>query len=302
LLPLQQVRSTDAEGDKGLGVRIVVFTFESVFSNAMVGSLLRACGSEVVGIARSDGLVADRGIVGSVRFALARTGLGFPLRKGIEVLVGRAAMRWMEIAGSAEGLRRLRTMADAYHIPVVSVADARSPTLAAAVRAWRPDVVVSVNFNQRIPRRILDLAAIGSINVHGSLLPRNRGLFPYFWALSNGDRELGVTVHWIEDGFDTGDVVIQRALPIEPSDTILSLESRCALLGGELVIDAFARIRSGETLRQVQDAAYATYHSWPGRDDVRRFRRNGRVYGSIVDLWRFVRTQPNACGLGDPEA
>jgi len=282
-------------------MRIVVFAFESVFSNAMVGSVLRSYGSEVVGIARSEGLIADRGIIGSVRFVLERTGLGFPVHKGVEVLVGRSAMRWMELTGSAEGLRPLRTMAAAYDIPVVSVADARSPTLAAAVRAWRPDVVVSINFNQRVPRRILDLPAVGSINVHGSLLPRNRGLFPYFWALANDDRELGVSVHWIEDGFDTGDVIVQRAFPIEAGDSVLSLESRSALLGGELLVDAITRIRAGEMPRQPQDAAYATYHSWPCRDDVRRFRSNGRVYGSLADLWRFVRTQPNACSPADAE-
>jgi methionyl-tRNA formyltransferase len=118
-------------------------------------------------------------------------------------------------------------------------------------------------------------------------LPRNRGLFPYFWVIANGEQETGVTLHWVDDRFDTGDILLQQAIPVRPDDTITSLAYASAQLGAELLIRGVDLVEAGNPPRIAQDGRQASYHSWPGLADQRRFRQRGGRYGTIFELARY---------------
>jgi len=108
------------------------------------------------------------------------------------------------------------------------------------------------------------------------------------WALANGDTETGVTVHWVDTRFDTGEILLQRVLPIAPDDTVLSLAGKSAALGAELLVEAVRAIADGSPPRVPQNSAEASYFSWPTAAAVRQFRRRGRRYGSLIEMWREV--------------
>jgi methionyl-tRNA formyltransferase len=95
--------------------------------------------------------------------------------------------------------------------------DVASDAVFECVRASRPDLIVSWFWTTRLPRRLLELAPRGAIGVHPSLLPRHRGPDPYFWAIDCGDAESGVTAHQLDEAYDTGAILAQRALTILPS-------------------------------------------------------------------------------------
>ena len=105
------------------------------------------------------------------------------------------------------------------------------------------------------PTVILQLPRSGCINVHGSLLPKYRGAGPIQWAIINGEDETGISTMFMDEGMDTGDILLQKSLPIRPDDTAGSLSARLAELGGRLLVDTIVQLQAGTLVRQPQDSS-----------------------------------------------
>jgi folate-dependent phosphoribosylglycinamide formyltransferase PurN len=268
--------------------RVAVLTYESPQANLITSRVLARYPGQVAGIVRSDAIVAGKGRARSGWFLLRHTGLGFVGRKAFELALSRAAWSWCRVTGRAPAVPSLPDLARRAGVPLVGAEDVNAPAVLARVAGWRPDLLVSVNLNQRIGTALRAVAPDGALNVHGALLPRHRGLFPYFWSLVEGDAEGGVTVHWIDAHFDTGDVVLQRAYPILPDDTVASLAWIGAELGADLLLHALVQVAGDTPPHRPQDERAASYRSWPTRADVRRLRSRGRRYGPALEGWHAV--------------
>lgn len=171
-------------------------------------------------------------------------------------------------------------------------ADAR-----ARLAAYRPDVVAVAAYGLLLPPDVLALPAAGCINVHASLLPRWRGAAPVQRALLAGDAETGVSIMQMDEGLDTGAVLLARSLPIAPGDTAGALTARLARLGAQALGEALAGLERGALAPRPQDDAAATLAprvrkeeaviDW--REDARRLERMVRAF----DPW------PVACTFAD---
>ncbi len=137
-------------------------------------------------------------------------------------------------------------------LPVLQPAKARDPEFLAALRALQPDLIAVAAFGQILPGDILELPQHGCLNVHTSLLPKYRGAAPIQWAILNGDRETGVTIMRMDAGLDTGDILTQRATPIEPADNAQTLHDRLAQLGAELLVRTIPDYVAGKLSPQPQ--------------------------------------------------
>jgi methionyl-tRNA formyltransferase len=124
--------------------------------------------------------------------------------------------------------------------------------------AVNPDAIIVVGYGRRIPQWMLDLPALGNINLHASLLPKYRGAAPIQWALANGETVTGVTTMRIDAGLDTGDLLQQQELAIAPNDTAETLAPRLASIGAELVVETLRRLQSGSIVPQPQDNSRAS--------------------------------------------
>jgi methionyl-tRNA formyltransferase len=132
----------------------------------------------------------------------------------------------------------------------------RDPGWDEQLRALGADIAVVVAFGQILPRPVLDAPARGSINVHASLLPRYRGAAPIAWAIMRGETTTGVTTFVMNEGMDTGDVLLTRATPIGPDETAGELAARLSRLGAEVLIETLDEL---DTLKPAsQDHASAT--------------------------------------------
>ena len=126
------------------------------------------------------------------------------------------------------------------------------------------------------------------MNIHPALLPRHRGLFPYFWVIAAGETESGGTINWVDHKFDTGDLLLQEKIPVQPADTIISLSYKSAVVGAEMLVEAVRLVATDNPPRIPQPTDGVSYHSWPRPADQRRFRRQGGQYGTIFELWKHM--------------
>ncbi len=123
---------------------------------------------------------------------------------------------------------------------------ARLRDFAAEIAAQRPDLLVLASYGRILPRSLLELPRLGALNVHPSLLPKYRGATPIQTALSDGETETGVSIMLMDEGLDTGDIVLQRQVAIEPSEAYGELHDRLAEIGAELLARALDLADRGE--------------------------------------------------------
>lgn len=143
-------------------------------------------------------------------------------------------------------------------IPLLQPLKMKDPEFFQALAGWKPDLIAVAAFGRILPPAILSLPPLGCINVHGSLLPKYRGAGPIQWAIVNGERETGITTMLMDEGMDTGAMLLQEAIPITPDDTVGSLSPRLAELGGRLLVETITRLKAGTLMPRPQDASQAT--------------------------------------------
>ena len=151
-----------------------------------------------------------------------------------------------------------KAWARARRVPVLQPEKVRDGRLAAELSRLAPELLVVVAYGRILGPDLLRLAPHGAVNVHASLLPRHRGAAPVQWAIAAGDRETGVTVMQMDEGLDTGDVLLQRAAPVLPEDDADSLARRLSALGGEALVEALSLLDAGRVVPVPQDGARAT--------------------------------------------
>jgi methionyl-tRNA formyltransferase len=133
------------------------------------------------------------------------------------------------------------------------------------IARFDPQLIVVANFSQILRRPLLDLPPLGVINLHPSLLPKYRGPMPYYWVLQNREPTSGVTVHFVDENVDTGDIVAQVAYAVHSDDTEISLRRRSARMAAPLLVAATRDVLRGTARRVPQDAENATYYGFPPR-------------------------------------
>ena len=178
-------------------------------------------------------------------------------------------------------------------IPVLQPEKIRNnQELKARLEAIQPDAVIVVAYGRLIPAWMLDLPRYGNLNLHGSLLPKYRGAAPIQWAVANGESVTGVTTMRLDEGMDTGDMLLRRELPIGPTDTAEDLFPRLAEIGAPLMVETLAGLEAGSITPQKQDNSLASYAPMLTRDDGKIDPT--RPAQSIYDRWRGFQPWPGA--------
>ncbi len=168
-------------------------------------------------------------------------------------------------------------------LPVIEPASVNEPAVVRELAALAPEMILSFYFRHVLKPAVLDLAARGALNLHGSLLPRYRGRCPVNWVLINGERETGVTLHHMAPKPDTGDVVAQRTVPISDDDTALTLNRKLGDAARVLLRETFPRLVAGTADRHPQDHSQATYFGGRRPEDGRlAWDRSARALHDLI--------------------
>jgi methionyl-tRNA formyltransferase len=135
----------------------------------------------------------------------------------------------------------------------------RHPEVVEALRALAPELMVVVGYGQIIPQTVIDLAPLGIVNVHASLLPKYRGAGPIQWAILNGETRTGVTTMRIDAGLDTGDMLLKAETEIDPQENAVELSQRLAVMGADLLVKTLDGLARGTITPQRQNPDEATH-------------------------------------------
>ena len=174
-------------------------------------------------------------------------------------------------------------------LPVLQPERLRRPEAVAELAAYEPDLIVTAAYGQILPKSVLELPKNGCVNVHGSLLPKYRGGAPIQRCIMNGEQVTGVTLMYMAEGLDTGDMISRVEVPIEEEDTSGTLFVKLSTAGRDLLRAEMPRLAAGRVKATVQDDSEATYAPNLSREDERiDWSRSAReIYNQIRGLVPF---------------
>lgn len=155
-------------------------------------------------------------------------------------------------------LSPVKLIAQREGIPILQPVKMKAPEFLEPLAAWKPDLIAVTAFGRILHPGILSLPPMGCVNVHGSLLPKYRGAAPIQWTVINGETETGITTMLMDEGMDTGPMLLQEKLAIMPDDTAGTLAPRLAELGGRLLVETIAQLKAGTLTPKKQDDGQAT--------------------------------------------
>lgn len=220
--------------------------------------------------------------VGFLTWRPARSrGLGNGVRDRIRIYGIRAwAMRqvvglWGRVRSPLRA-RRLTAALESHGIPWIKIDDVNDPGFLDQLRRSTPDLILSIFTGQRFESDLLGIPRIGCINVHFGPLPEYRGLYTSFWSLYNGERESGVSIHFMNNRWDGGPIIEQRRFPLTPGETVRSLDrKKWAALPG-LLSEALDALVEGRVILGANERDRGAYYSVPPREAALAFRKERR--------------------------
>jgi methionyl-tRNA formyltransferase len=153
----------------------------------------------------------------------------------------------------------VRKVAESRDIPVLAAEKIRTPEFLAALRDWKPDIIVVVAYGRILPKSILELAPQGCINVHYSLLPKYRGAAPAAWTIINGEAAAGVSTMKLVEKMDAGAIYLQEAIRLTGAETAGSLQTQLTPIGARLLVKTLNQLKNGSLAATEQDERLATF-------------------------------------------
>ena len=253
-------------------MKIHIITMEDpVYTIDFIKEIIRARAGDIVGltIARGGRLKISSGrsrasymlslflIMGPAVFTgYAFKTLGYKLRKKFPL-------------GGAPSLERF---AREYDIPVDFTDNPNSGTYLDRLKELAPDVIINQS-QFIIKKELLSVASLGMLNRHNALLPRNRGRLTPFWVLYKGEKETGVSIHFVDEGIDSGPIVVQKKFPVERGETFGSLVKKNYEHAAPAMLEALDKLEMGDTDYMVNDDEKATYNGVPSLGEAWGYRK-----------------------------
>lgn len=176
-----------------------------------------------------------------------------------------------------------------FNLPVLQPEKLKGSPELEQIKAWKPDLVVTAAFGQLLPKEMLELPPFRCINVHASLLPKYRGGAPIHKAIIDGEEKTGVTIMYMAEKLDAGDVLTQVSIPIGETDDVASMFEKLSVVGAQLLIDTLPLLAEGKLEPIAQDESQVTYAPNIKREDEEiDWHKNGKdIYNHVRGLCPF---------------
>lgn len=194
-------------------------------------------------------------------------GFGFMMNYGIRFLLNKF-----------DKTKKVASVMTGFRVPLIKLSKGINTNESLqVVESYKPDLMISIAGNQIFKKRLLNIPTKGTINLHTALLPKYRGLMPTFWVLKNNEVETGVSVFMVDEGIDSGPILVQKKVPItNQSQRELIIQTK--RIGMECILEAIEKIRDGRVEYIPNPVDHMSYYSFPTKNDVVEFRRIGKRF------------------------
>lgn len=273
---------------------VVLLPKMNVGAELALNRLLDEDDHQVVGIIRSDNSVFTKRYWKYLGYALRRWGLFYSFLVGSFfvlhlfglLLVG---LMWWRRKKNWVSVDRLIAR---HGLKVYDTENINALESIQILQSWKPDVVVSLYFDQILKKEALSVAKLANLNMHPGPLPKYKGLWPCFWQLYNRAKKAGVTVHTMTEQIDAGDILAVRSYPIEYSETKHSLLVKSGHYGGLLVKEVLKKIAEGRPIKPITAKGKAIYYSLPSRKQIKRFfSRKKRFFWLPTEIRQWFKME-----------
>jgi len=179
--------------------------------------------------------------------------------------------------GSSRNTRTytIKQLAELYGLAILERNDLNSPSFLALIKEYDPDLFISIACPIIFKEPLIKIPRLDAINIHNAPLPRYRGMLPNFWQLYHGEKEAGMTIHRIDTGLDTGDIVLQHFMPIDPRDSLHDLIVKTKKEGVGQVIKVIDDFKNA-AVKYSRMEGEGSYFTFPSRAEVNEFKRRGK--------------------------
>lgn len=248
-------------------MKIVFLAVDDEFAGSMQRYVYETHPEWVAGSVISTCPIYKKSKLGATAFVLRRSGL----RYGLEMFRMKIIRK---LIGKKDKVQPSE-LAQQHNVGMLYTADINNAASIAQLTAWNPDLIISTNFSHYVGPRVRGLARIGAWNLHKSYLPYYRGMAPSFYALLNGERQVGVTLHQLSKGIDVGDIIRQVRVPVEVGESVYSLNRKTSDVGGRMLASLLQEGGIEHLTPIPQPRGIWPNHSYPTRSDVRAFLHKG---------------------------
>jgi methionyl-tRNA formyltransferase len=238
-------------------------------------------------------MIKGKGTVSMLMNVLKRSGIrGFSYKVGTAVY-SRLLDKLSRLVGSKRSLFSPLAHAELLGIPVETFTDVNSDACLARLRSLGPDLVFGINVYQKVYPPFLSIPAIGVVNCHFGMLPNYRGMSPYMWALANDEKTIGITAHFMDEEFDTGDIIAQEPVAVRQPDSAYHLYLRGCVVAAKMLTKIARMAEEGSVPRRSQPRE-GSYYSLPGASCVKAIRSHGHKLVRVRELIQVARGQVGA--------
>lgn len=264
-------------------MKIAILTVYQIYSNKIVKDLIEKFGDEIVLIAESGVLLQDKTLLNSLKRYLKKSGLTYVFTQAFKLqlfkIISTICSRFSN--NYHNKFYSYRALAWKRKLNIRTVVDVNSKGFMRILKKEKVNLIVSVYFNQILKDFVIDTANKGVINIHPAYLPDYKGVSPVFWSLANGEKYAGVTVHYINKGIDTGNIIAREKVKIARFDTEDSLYWRIGKIGSPLLAASVKKIENGK-VKPIPNIG-GRYFSLPSKEAVSKYRKN-RTFFNIKDF------------------
>ena len=184
---------------------------------------------------------------------------------GLGTRVGMVTMRGQSIA----------SVCKKHGVAYELVPDVNAEQFRQRLREAGTDLLISVSCPQIFKKPLIELPKLGCLNIHGAILPHYRGVLPSFWMLANQEKNAGVSIYYVNEKIDAGELCGQRIFEVLPSESLDSFITRSKAIAAELLLEVLGKIEDGTITQSPLNLAEGSYYSWPDKEAVKRFRAGG---------------------------
>ena len=256
-----------------MSLRILIITEEDEFYLPLsIQYILNNCPYEIIEVVCARNPLLPSKLRAARKFYTA-FGLGPILSHGLRLVKAKVldTFAWLNFTNRYYSVRRL---CEAHNLPYLYSENINAPDFIQHCRELNIDLFASVSPTKVFKEKLINLPKHGCINIHTAKLPKYRGLYPAYWAMACGEGSMGVSIHYIEEGVDTGKIILREELEIPRNTTLDHMLKVTKLKGAELLVKAIRQIAE-DTVQAFYAEGEGTYFSFPTPDSYEKFKSCG---------------------------